>query len=78
MGTIDLSGNPIVIGCNYHTTWQSDKQMRFVLAEVNGEKARLKTRTSRKNFWTDTKDLIFIKTPYNINKAREIQKKQKI
>ena len=27
----------IVIGCNYHTTWQYKKQMRFVLKEVKGK-----------------------------------------
>lgn len=50
----------LVIGCNYHTTWQSHPAMRFVLVELKGDKARLKTRTSRKDFWTDIKDLIFI------------------
>ena len=62
----------LVIGCNYHTTWQSHPAMRFVLVEVKDDKARLKTRTSRKDFWTDVKDLIFIDTNYNRNKAKRL------
>lgn len=42
--------NPIIIGCNYHTTWQSHKAMRFVLAEIKGDKARLYTRRTKKIF----------------------------
>jgi len=59
----------IVIGCNYHTTWQSDPRMRFVLDEVKGDRALLKTRRTRKMFWTNVKDLIFIDTPHNRRKA---------
>ena len=71
--THNVSGTLIVIGCNYHTTWQSYKQMRFVLAEVKGEKARLQTRTSHKDFWTDLKDLIFIDSGHNRRKASELR-----
>ena len=46
----NVNGALIVIGCNYHTTWQTHKQMRFVLTEIKGNKARLQTRTSRKRF----------------------------
>jgi hypothetical protein len=60
----------IVVGCNYHTKWQSKKGMRFVLVEVKGDKARLQTRNSRKDFWTNLSDLIFIETDYNIAKAK--------
>lgn len=67
--------NPIVIGCNYHTTWQSDSRMRFVLKEVKDGKARLATRHTGKNFWTNISDLIFIQTSYNKNKAKELLKK---
>lgn len=67
------SGTLIVIGCNYHTTWQSHKRMRFVLTEVKGTKARLQTRMSRKDFWTDLNDLIFIDTDYNKHKAQELR-----
>jgi hypothetical protein len=72
--------NIIVVGCNYHTTWQSDKRMRFVLKEVVGQKARLATRRTRKDFWTNVSDLIFIQTGYNKKKAKEllqIYKKEK-
>lgn len=62
----------LVIGCNYHTSWQSHPAMRFVLVEVKEDKARLKTRSSRKDFWTDVKDLIFIDTNYNRNKAKRL------
>lgn len=64
--------NPIIIGCNYHTTWQSHKAMRFVLAEIKGDKARLYTRRTKKQFWTNVSDLIFIKTICNINKAKKL------
>jgi hypothetical protein len=62
----------IVIGCNYHTTWQRNKAMRFVLAEVKGDKARLKTRNTRKDFWTNVSDLIFIESDYNKRKAESL------
>lgn len=60
---------PIIIGCNYHTTWQKHKAMRFVLREVNGNKARLITRNTEKDFWTDLGSLIFITTSHNIQKG---------
>lgn len=63
----------LIIGCNYHTTWQSHSAMRFVLVEVKGDKARLKTRASKKDFWTDVKDLIFIDTNYNRNKGKRLR-----
>ena len=65
-------GEPLVVGCNYHTTWQSNKAMRFVLVAVRGNKSVLKTRTTGANFTTDTDSLIFIKTKYNNQKANKI------
>lgn len=62
----------LVIGCNYHTTWQSHKSMRFVLKEIKGDKARLITRTTGRSFWTNISDLIFIETKYNKLKAKNI------
>jgi len=59
----------LVIGCNYHTTWQKDKAMRFVLKEIDGKRARLVTRVSKKDFWTNVEDLIFIETKHNKQKA---------
>ena len=67
------SGQLIVIGCNYHTTWQSNNQMRFVLTGIKDGKARLQTRTSKKDFWTNIEDLIFIQTGYNKEKAKELR-----
>lgn len=67
-----VSKSLIVIGCNYHTTWQKHKAMRFVLVDVKGDKARLQTRTSRRDFWTDLKDLIFIESAHNIRKAKTL------
>lgn len=64
----------IVIGCNYHVTWQSHKAMRFVLKEIDGDRARLITRGSGKNFWTNVSDLIFIETKHNRSKAKELGK----
>lgn len=65
----------LVIGCNYHTTWQSVKSMRFVLVELKGDKARLQTRNTGKDFWTNTKDLIFITTHHNLQKAVKLKNK---
>lgn len=64
----------LVLGCNYHTTWQRHRNMRFVLVEVNGTRARLKTRNTKKDFWTNVNDLIFIETNHNRNKAERILK----
>lgn len=68
--------NLVVVGCNYHTTWQSHKAMRFVLAEVKGNRARLVTRGSNRNFWTSVDSLIFIKTGYNFDKAKKLLKEK--
>ena len=62
----------IKIGCNYHTTWQSDKAMRFILVEIKDNKVRLQTRNTKKDFWTDIEDLIFIQTKHNINKSKRL------
>lgn len=70
--THNVRGSLLVIGCNYHTTWQSHKSMRFVLTEIKGEKARLQTRNSRKDFWTNLDDLIFIESRHNKQKANEL------
>lgn len=71
-------GEPIVVGCNYHTTWQSDKAMRFVLSKVEGNKAYLSTRRTRKYFSTALNDLIFIRTGHNIEKANKLRPNLKI
>jgi hypothetical protein len=65
----------IVIGCNYHTTWQKYAGMRFVLVSVNGTKARLKTRKSDADFETNISDLIFIDSDHNKRKADRIEAK---
>lgn len=62
----------IIIGCNYHLKWQSHKAMRFVLIDVVGNRAKVKTRTTNKVFWTDLSDLIFIETHYNNGKANRL------
>ena len=66
---------PLIIGCNYHTTWQSAKGMRFVLVELKGDRARLQTRNTNKDFWTNTKDLIFITSRHNLKKAIKLKNK---
>lgn len=48
--------------------------MRFVLVEINGEKARLITRNTKKDFWTNKSDLIFIDTDHNVRKAEKLAK----
>ncbi len=62
----------IVIGCNYHTAWQRNKSMRFVLVEIKNDKARLQTRNTEKDFWTNIADLIFIESDYNKKKAETL------
>ena len=64
--------NPIIVGCNYHTTWQSHKAMRFKLVCTLNNRAHLKTTRTNKDFWTDVSDLIFITSTHNIQKARRI------
>ena len=65
------TGMLLVIGCNYHTTWQQHKNMRFVLMELTEDRARLRTRNSGSDFWTDIKDLIFIDSNHNKDKAKD-------
>lgn len=69
------SGQKIVIGCNYHTTWQSDPRMRFILWDIKGDKVLLRTRNTKKEFWTDGSSLIFINSMHNNSKARTLTKK---
>lgn len=69
----DFTEQSIVVGCNYHTKWQSHKAMRFVLVNVEGEVATLKTRTTNKRFTTNVNDLIFIMSSHNIYKALRIE-----
>jgi len=64
-------GVKLVIGCNYHTTWQKNKGMRFILTEIKGDKARLQTRNTGKDFLTSLNDLIWIDSIHNNNKAKE-------
>ena len=74
-----ITPKTIVEGCNYHTKWQSDPAMRFVLSHTNleGDKAFITTRTTKKGFWTNTSDLIFIMSDHNIQKAENILKNRK-
>ena len=67
------AGEPLIEGCNYHTTWQSNKRMRFVLDMVldNG-RVVLKTRNTKRRFSTNADDLIFIKTDHNCIKAKRL------
>ena len=61
------------IGCNYHTTWQSNKAMRFVLVALLGnDKAVLQTRVTNKRFTTKVSDLIFIESEHNKKKAKRL------
>jgi hypothetical protein len=70
-------GQKIVVGCNYHTSWQNNPSMRFVLLEIYGNKARLATRTTRKDFWTNVDDLIFIQSKHNERKGKRLMKQDK-
>lgn len=74
---IDFTSNPIIPGCNYHTKWQSNKDMRFILVSVTNDKALLATRHTNKKFITNIFDLIFIQTNHNKDKAIRILKGSK-
>lgn len=67
-----MSDEKLVIGCNYHLIWQSNKAMRFVLKELKGDRARMITRTTKKSFWVNVADLVFINTSHNKLKAKEL------
>lgn len=69
---MEINKHSIIVGCNYHTTWQKHRAMRFVLVEVKDNKARLQTRETKKDFWTNINDLIFIMSDYNIKKAKSL------
>lgn len=66
----NISESTIVVGCNYHTKWQKNPAMRFVLKEIKKDKARLITRKTGRDFWTNIADLIFIMSKHNIDKAK--------
>lgn len=65
----NFTESSIVIGCNYHTKWQTKPQMRFVLEYVFEDRAKISTKTTGKCFWTNISDLIFILSDHNIKKA---------
>ncbi|MCZ2129211.1 MAG: hypothetical protein LC109_02980 [Bacteroidia bacterium] len=67
-----FSEKSIIIGCNYHVKWQKHSAMRFVLKEIKGDKARLITRNTGRDFWTNISDLIFIMSKHNIEKAKRL------
>ncbi len=62
----------LVKGCNYHTTWQANNAMRFVLIDYNSTSAILATTKTRKLFTTQLADLIFIASDSNVSKAKRI------
>lgn len=64
----------IVIGCNYHTTWQSNPSMRFVLESVDGDNVILSTRRTNKRFTTKKDSLIFVNSAHNCRKAEQIER----
>lgn len=64
-------GQLLVLGCNYHTTWQSNKQMRFILQNIKNGTATLSTRTTGKQFTTHMDSLIFIESNHNKRKAAD-------
>lgn len=65
----NFDSNPIVIGCNYHTTWQEHRAMRFVLSGIKYNEAKLTTRRTKRTFWTKLIDLKFINSHTNRSKA---------
>jgi len=76
-----MSSRPkLILGCNYHTTWQSKPAMRFVLKKISfeGDEAFLVTRTTGKSFWTPVSDLIFIESVHNLKKIENFKNTKKI
>lgn len=66
-----LSEQSLIVGCNYHTTWQSNKRMRFTLKSVMGDKCILNSNNSG-NFESQTNSLRFIMSEHNKQKAVNI------
>lgn len=65
------NGVQLIVGCNYHTRWQSKAGMRFVLKsfDMATGKAVLLTRKTGRTFTTKINDLIFIDSAHNRAKA---------
>lgn len=72
---MEINKNSLIVGCNYHTTWQINKAMRFVLKEIQGDDVRLYTRHTQSDFWTNKDNLIFIMSKHNIKKAEKLLSK---
>lgn len=70
----NIKGEPLVIGCNYHTTWQSSPSMRFLLLDIYADKGKalLGTRNTNKTFPTGLDELVFINTKVNLEKASDL------
>lgn len=66
------TGNILVLGCNYHITWQSNKAMRFVLDDIKGDVAHMITRRTMKRFTCKVDELIVIRSAYNSYKAKDL------
>lgn len=69
-------GTILVLGCVYYTTWQNSKTFNFMLIEVKGKKAMLKSTLSGKEFWTNLDDLILVESAenlMNVDKLRPIK-----
>ena len=73
--TRNNKGVLLVIGANYHTTWQTYKGMRFVLHEIDGNNVKLKTRTTNKCFNCNANDLLLITSSYNLSKIKRLKTK---
>ena len=57
MDLMDLRPINLVVGRNYHTTWQTAKGMRFILKQLSGSKALLGTMYNSKTYWVDVDQL---------------------
>lgn len=69
-----------ILDCRYHTTWQSEPSMSWLLRDIKGKRALLeadrkkKTDTARqKRFWTDVDSLIWCNTPINNARAKRFE-----
>lgn len=71
---VKFKGGNYVVGCNYHTSWQRNRNMRFVLVDINIEKgkARLITKRTKADFWTNLNDLVWIDSTHNRDKAERL------
>ena len=76
-----MDDSAIVLGCQYRTDWQHDKTLNFIIVDFKIRNNKIKSvklmsRGSKKTFWTNTNQLLFVNTISNGNKFNAIHRLQ--